>query len=327
MSRAQSALLNAVIFAIVFAVALWFVYVVVFGFKAYATQPACRFSASAMAKTKLLGFDSPLIKDLNCITQYFRVDEDAIRRYDDGIYRKDVLYNQFTKARSDFYVQKAVADQLAKCWGNLGRGSPNPIDPFGEYDGSSRCVVCAQFEFDSKYENVKYDEFHQFLKEHYITDEFTGAQITYWDYLTSDAKGEFNMKLETKPQSVVFISVKPDVKWHLSSILPLSPEGAASCAAFTVVTDWLGAALGRASPSGDAPSDLKLGGRVLGSRDSKGFAWLCRRRLEKDGIAGLFGAAFIKKAPSGDEIPAVVGVGLIPTGEVGRECDRLYGKG
>lgn len=208
MKKAQiQTLTTAIVLAVVAIMLVWLAQLIVGGTKTALAGGLCQASAFTMAKTKVVGIGSPIINELKCETQYVKVKEDGIYRYTDGKYKKDTSYRGF-KEKKEYYIQKVVADEMQQCWRFLGKGN---TDPFGNYDGASRCVICSQIEFEEAISDryPKFSGFGEFLEQNYVTDE-TGAQVSYLKYLTSGAKGDINTELTTETKSVVFMSVKPD---------------------------------------------------------------------------------------------------------------------
>ena len=330
-------LTSMILLALVFLLMLGFVYLILPPTKSAASNIMCQASAFAMAKTKVLGVESPIISDLKCETQYVKVKEDGIYRYDDGKYKKDPLYRNFKdKNKKEYSIQKAVADEMHQCWKYLGRGK---IDPFGKYDGSAKCVICSQIEFDKETSEKypKFEKFGEFLQENYVTDEETGAQTSYWSYLTGGAEGDIDVDLTTEPVSITFISIKPDEKFNVGASAIAGGVVAEGCEGLPEGLMQAGKFL-RNVPiaAGRFSTPLRIGARIAGfSSTVTGavpFGLVCKApligKLAKSGLAkkGLFiaGTAFFVTNANGDVEPRVVIVTPVPTAQIGTECDKLY---
>ncbi len=328
-------LFSTIFFAIVLAIMLWLAYSFVIASKGVIGKELCLTTASAKANTAFFGFESPIIQDLKCDTNYIKVKPDGIYTYDEGKYKKDILYRDFKKDPEN-YEQKIIADELYKCWKFLGAGG---IDPFGNYDDSTKCVVCSQIEFDPEIreKTPKFEKFDTFLKQNYVKGD-TGVRETYWDYITGGAIApegeELSLELETEPQSIIFKSIKPDKKWELLGDLAATGAGATGCTTFPAAITGLGWSLGKLPKVGKYVQGLQIGAKIVGSRagraGAKAFAFTCKGDFLRQGKVvqkGAFyaGTAFTVKNAAGDEIPRVVGVEIIPTADTGAECEKLYG--
>lgn len=324
-------LLNLIVTSVSFAVILWFGYTLFFTTQAYAEGGICQLTAFTMAQTKTYGIESPIIKNLNCETQFVKVKNDGIYRYANGKYRKDILYrNADFKKNPEHYAQKIVADELHQCWKYLGKGN---IDPFGNYDESSKCVICSQIQFDEEIAKKypKFEDFGGFLEQNYVTDDETGQQVSYWHYLSSGAKGDIKAELTTEPQSILFVSVKPDKKWEVSGKALATLYGATGCDSFPLTIKLMGAALGKIPyPTAKISGAILNIGSKAGTLGGKGFAWGCKARIPKGGTvletaAFATGSFFTVTTASGDVEPRIVLVEVVPTKQLGANCDKLYG--
>ncbi len=327
MKKAQmSTLATSIVLAVVALMLVWFAQFIVGGTKIAFAGGLCEASAFTMAKTKVLGAESSIINDLKCETQYVKVKDDGIYRYADGKYKKDTAYRGF-KDKKEYNIQKVVADEVHQCWRYLGQGT---IDPFGKYDGSSKCMICSQIEFEKEISDSypKFQKFDEFLQQNYVTGE-SGEQVSYWDYLASGARGEMELELETAPQSVVFISVKPDQTWQIAG--QGAGVGIATLGCNPKAIEMLGAALGKIPLPGVARVPgfaLKVGGKVAAG-GAKTSRFVCAGELlQKGKIASKViltaGSGWVLTNAAGDEEPRVVMVKLVPTEKVGELCDKLY---
>ncbi len=288
----------------------------------------CKLSATSMANTKFFGIESPIIKDLKCNTHFVKLKEDGIYTYDGENYRKDSINYKSFKQNPEYNTQKLVADELHQCWRYLGQGE---IDPFGNYDDSSKCVICSQIEWDDNAKKQNFDKFNDFLMKNYVKDD-TGAQITYWDYLTAGARNEeggtSNILLTTEPQSVVFMSVKPDKIAEVGLWGGLTGAGAGACSATLPALGWFANLAGKIPGLGRWPKLIMIGSKAAGV-GRKGFAFACKEAsLQRKGLErGLFiaGSYVTTTTVNGDSIPKVVMVQLMPTAEVSKRCEKLYG--
>ncbi|MBI4439179.1 hypothetical protein HY640_04565 [Candidatus Woesearchaeota archaeon] len=332
---ALNALVSLALFAIVAFALLWFVDIFVTGSKMYAEGGLCKLSVYAMAQTKTpIKSDSPLITNLKCETQYIKVKSDGIYRYQDGTYKKNQLYRSYSK-EPEHAINKAVADQIKQCWGYLGEGQ---LDPFGKYDGAGRCIICSQIEFDDetkqKYPNG-FQNFEDYLQKNYVRDE-TGAEISYWDYLSGGAKGELDIGFDTEPQSVVFISMKPDDTWKVASLAGLGIFVADGCTNFPAAAAAAGSLLSKIPIPGPAKAlavigPILRGARIAGvatRRAGVGFAGLCKKPVLSKALKTgfFFGGAYTFVEFGTDEVEhKILGVNVMPSKDVGKACEKLYG--
>ncbi|MBI2133344.1 hypothetical protein HYU11_01540 [Candidatus Woesearchaeota archaeon] len=333
MKKAQDGnpLFSTILFAIIFFTLLGLVYTIIPILSGQGQNLMCSMSATTMAGTKFFGLESPIINDLKCETHYVKIKEDGIYAYNGKTYQKDnVNYRRFND-NPNHYMQKAVADELYRCWKYLGEGE---IDPFGNYDDSSKCVVCSQIEFDSQvtYKKEKFEEFNIFLKNNYVKDS-RGAQTTYWDFLSGGARNEdgqvYQIDLETQPQSIVFISVKPDKLKDLLLVGGLTGLGGTACSTALPALGWFVSLAGKIPGSAKLPSKILMVGSKISKAGGATFALACKESpLIKKGMQRgllMFGSYKTFETANGDQVPRVLLVEMMPTSEVGKKCEKLYG--
>lgn len=298
------------------------------GLKGISNKQLCMLSAVAMANTKILGAESPIIRDLKCETKYIKIKPDSIDLYDNGKYRRNIDYRDF-KSDPDKYTQKVVADEMYECWKYLGAGK---IDPFGKYDDTAKCVMCSQIQFDPEMKKKKYD-FYTFLKQNYVNDE-SGAKTTYWDYMTNGAVAqegdELSIELANEePQTVVFISIKPNALWEIGGTMAAAGAGATACTTFPPAVKTLGSVLGKIPKVGPWAKGLGISAKMADAGRAS-FALGCKSNFLKNGKvvqrgSFIIGSAISVQTASGEEEPRILGVELVPTADVGKECGKLYG--
>lgn len=327
MKKAQiNVWVNLFMLLVVAAAVLWFAGLVVGGLRSYYSGGICQLSAFTMAQTKALGFESAIINDLKCETRYRKIQETGVYAYDSGKYRKDLQYKDF-KEKKEHYIQKVAADEMQQCWHYLGQGT---IDPFGDYDESAKCVICSQIEFDEEIRSQykEFGNFHEFLQDNYIEDK-QGTQISYWNYLTNGAEGDLDVGLITEPQSVVFVSIKPDKTWNVAAAAAAGSLAANGCEELPGLLKLAGETLERVPAAGRfglAKSTLRMGGPVLGGT-GRGIAATCRIPVAGSVAkkAGFFaGTAILVQTAGGKVEPRLLGVELMPTANIGTKCDKLY---
>jgi hypothetical protein len=130
---------------------------------------ACRLSVLAQAQTKTLG--KPLIS-LDCPRR-------NIEFFDNKIYLNEKKYSdyRFKELGSDT-VNKAVAEELRKCWYMMAEGKRNIFE--NEWFGiDNTCIVCSEIEFNDELKGSRYSGLVNYLNSNKIPN----GEITYNDYL------------------------------------------------------------------------------------------------------------------------------------------------
>ncbi|MBI3034495.1 hypothetical protein HYY72_05040 [Candidatus Woesearchaeota archaeon] len=292
----ESGLPNILLFVIVAIVIMAAFFVFLLQTKEISASELCQTTAVIKARTIGCGVEIPLIRNLNCKTKRYQVRSDGVYSYNDGKYVKDELLYAGFNENQEGTMKQLVADEMHQCWKYLGRGQ---LDPFGDYGGASKCVKCSQIDFDSSL-SMKYphlDGFQSFLQQNYVVDEDSQQRVTYWSYLAGGAEGVLSPELNTESQSVLFVSLKPD---KANDILTAAGEyGAieAACRGSPKLIQFL-------------PGLTKAGGYA--------FAVVCKGKM-------WFGRAVLGNAACEKVEPTIVAVRLVPTAEVGKECDTLVG--
>ncbi len=285
----------------------------------------CTASLFAQSETKIMGGDSPIGKNL-CFTRYIRIKPEGVFHYDyeSKAYVKDVLYPDLNdKEKQADYIQKVAADEMYNCWRSIGQGG---LDPYGKYDGESRCRICSQIDFDKELiDPTQTYPFHDYLQKNYIKSE--KGKPTYWDYLTGGAKGDMEIELKPEPMTVVLQSVKPDSRWKIGGETVAVGTLVGSCASLPYIAPYLGWALGKAPLPvvGIAGKALRLGS-LASKPGRKLFAAFCsgKTRAEWSSKGGLiFGSAGVYVDANGDEKPIIIVSQLVPSKDVGEQCEKL----
>ncbi len=324
-------LFGTIKFAIVLLALLAFLWVILPLLTNQMSGGLCKLTAATMANSKFFGIESPIIKDLKCNTQYLKIKNDGIFLYDNGNYKKDSINYKSFNQYPEYYGQKVVADQMHQCWNYMGQGN---IDPFGNYDDSAKCMVCSQIEFDPEYsaKYPKFDDFGKFLDQNYVKDD-SGAQISYYDYLTGGARDETGQipkfQLDTDPQSVIFISIKPNKAWDVGGWGGASIISLRGCDTVKDITKALGWGIGKIPGIGTKIKGLSWGMKISNGA-GKTFSFACQGSLLRNGklvqkAAFWGGTAQTFRTATGEEEPRVLLVTIVPTEEVGKFCDKMYG--
>ncbi len=214
MKKAQlSPIVGAIIFAVVILIMIGLFYNIAVGLSPVQSGFTCRLSAAAFAATKPVGGGESWLGNLNCKTQYLKIKKEGIYRYADGNYKKDIAYRNFQPKRADYFVKRLFARELSSCWKYIGEGK---LDPFGEFDAQSKCIVCSQIDFE-EYKNLDLSTFEDFLRENFVKDE-EGHEMSYYSYLTQRASGDIKLKIvDTKPKSIVYYSKKQKLAWTITT--------------------------------------------------------------------------------------------------------------
>ncbi|MBI2574395.1 hypothetical protein HYV82_00750 [Candidatus Woesearchaeota archaeon] len=154
----------------------------------------------------------------------------------------------------------------------------------------------------------------------------SGEQVSYWDYIASGAKGEMELELATVPQSVVFISVKPDQTGLIGGQAAGVGISALGCSPGAI--EMLGKVIRKIPiPAAKVAGFALSVGRVTGTGGVKLAGFACGGQLRANIARKTIltaGTIVVLTNAAGDEEPRVVMAKLVPTEKVGEECDKLY---
>ncbi len=265
---------SQLIVAVVVGLLLVILYFVIFAPPLYSgsDREDCRISVLAASKTKPLGLESPIVKDLACKTQFLEISDKLIKKSD-----KVVGGLPSNSGQATYKIKRAVSDEMYDCWYQMGEGKVDPWASWGS--DKKRCIVCSHITFTdtakSKYGTI--GNFGDFL----CAEKIPGKDMTYCTYFFGANQLDERNKgatIETQDDHIILYS------FNNRGNLARLAGGGALCGLGIVLTVG---SFGLAIPVGVGACAVGAAGAVAfpdGEKDQKqGYLALMKAKDLKDG--------------------------------------------
>lgn len=281
----------------------------------WSASSLCRISASGRAATKVAGFETSLIPELECETQYYYVDAEGIRKSKGPGSRGYETITRFQKGKAqeaEEQIKKLFAESLRSCWKDLGEGT---LDPFGDYTEASRCVPCSEvyFERDSLKKLLgkeRIDGLTDYLAKTPIpASEQAAEEVSYLKYLTAGAR---DVDSSQAAKESISLQKHYTVLYRSDRSVNLQNTGTITAAGISLV---VGGKAGCAVGGLIGTAILPVVGSVAGCAAGGGLG-----AVAGSGGALLAGVVLLKDTRK----PRILYSTYVETGEITNYCEALY---